>query len=239
MKEMQDTLLKIKTDPLAFLKAVVYKTLIAPIVYGRGNDYDAGKYWSDRFSKYGHSLKGVGNEALSEQDNQKSYTAAAQIFIDLCTKEGVDFNNARVLEIGCGTGFYTRILHDLGVKHYVGVDITDVLFSDLQQKFPDFQFMQKDVTADKITGEFDLIVMIDVIEHIVNNDKFTSAMENIKGCLAKSGVFIVAPLVQKQWRKLFYVTLWSFDDMKARFPGYHFGEPVLFRDGNIVAIRGK
>ncbi|OKH40208.1 hypothetical protein NIES2119_04640 [[Phormidium ambiguum] IAM M-71] len=213
------------------------KVIIGPIIYGRKDDYDAQKYWSDRFSKYGDSLKGPGHEGLSEQENEKAYQEAAQIFINTCLNSGIDLAKARILEIGCGTGFYTEILANLGVKNYVGVDITDVLFSKLKQKFPNFEFIQKDITTDAITGEFDLIVTIDVIEHIVTEDKFTSAMETIKSCLSSAGILLIAPLRKVQRRELFYLNFWSIEDLKLRFNGWDFGELIPFRNGYLICLK--
>lgn len=177
------------------------------IKYGAGNDYDAAKYWHDRFSKYGLSLKGAGNEGISEEENEKIYAEAAKVFTDLCRKEDIDFHNVSVLEIGCGTGFYTQLLHDLGVKSYTGVDITDVLFPKLRKKFPRFKFIKKDVTSDKLEGKYDLIIMIDVIEHIVKESKLSFAMENVKNCLSHNGVFIVTPIMKVSKKQLFYLRM--------------------------------
>ncbi len=215
------------------------KVIIGPMIYGRKDDYDAQRYWSDRFSKYGNSLKGPGHEGLSEQENQKAYEAAAQIFINACSDLEMDLANARILEIGCGTGFYTEILAKLGAKNYLGVDITDVLFPKLKQKFPNFQFVKKDITTDAISGEFDLIVMIDVVEHIVKEDKLTSAMQTIKNSMSSEGRFIIAPLKTVKQRELFYVKFWSIEDLKIRFINWDFGELIPFRNGYLVCVKAK
>ena len=215
-----------------------YKVAIAPRIYGKKDDYDAQKYWSDRFSKYGLSLKGAGHEGISEVKNELAYAEAKNIFLNICSQENIDFSTARILEVGCGTGFYTQILSELGTQNYLGIDITNVLFPELKQMFPHFDFIREDITTGEIQGEFDVIIMIDVIEHIVNEDKFTSAMENIKCCLSDSGVFIIAPLLESnRQKKLFYVNFWSINDLKSRFKGYAFSEPVPFRNGYIMSIK--
>lgn len=234
---LKDIFSRFKTDPLGFIKRALYKTIIGPLKYGKGNDYAAHKYWCDRFSKYGLSLKGAGDEGLSEEENKKMYAEAAKVFTDLCLREGADFQSISVLEIGCGTGFYTHLLHNLGVKSYVGVDITDVLFPELRRKFSQFRFIKKDITSDKIEGKFDLIVMIDVIEHIVNEAKLSFAMENVKKCLSDNGIFIIAPILNTNKRHLFYLRSWSLEDIKRRFSGYVFEELISFRNSHILIIR--
>ncbi|MFB2833645.1 class I SAM-dependent methyltransferase [Floridanema evergladense] len=213
------------------------KVIVGPMIYGQKDDYDAQRYWRDRFSKYGDSLKGPGHEGMSEQENQKAYQTAAQIFINTCLNSGIDLANARILEIGCGTGFYTETLANLGAKNYLGLDITDVLFPKLKQKFPHFQFIKKDITTDAISGEFDLIVMIDVIEHIVKEEKLSFAMQTIKNCLSKEGIFLIAPLTEMKKRELFYVNFWSIEDLKLRFVNWNFGESIPFRNGLLFCIK--
>jgi len=234
---LQNILLKFKKYPIGFIKTAFYKVIISPIVYGHGNGYKADEYWRDRLSNYGNSIRGVGDESLSEKDNQIAYTEAAQIFIDYCSKLNIDFTKANVLEIGCGTGFYTQILSDFGVKSYLGVDITDVLFPTLKDKFPGFNFIKKDITTDEIFGEFDLIIMIDLIQHIVEYSKLNSAMNQIKSRLSNSGIFIVAPLLKKKKRIMFYLIDWSMDNLKSCFYDGKFGELVPFRTGCLLSVR--
>ncbi|MDD5194092.1 MAG: class I SAM-dependent methyltransferase [Candidatus Omnitrophica bacterium] len=234
---VENIFLKLIKDPFGFIKRGLYKTIIAPFKYGKGNDYDAKSYWNDRFRKYDHALRGVGDEGLSEEENKKAYEEAAGVFRGLCLQENIDFNNINVLEIGCGTGFYTQILHGLGVQHYTGVDITDALFSGLAKKFSKYTFIMKDITADTIEGKFGLVVMIDVIEHIVIESKFSAAMENVKKCLSGDGIFILAPIMHESKRHLFHTRSYSSDDIKREFPGYVFSKLTPFRGSYIVSIR--
>ena len=94
------------------VKKVFYKLLIDPLKYGKKNDYDATKYWHDRFSKYGDSIKGPGNESISEEENWKMYEDAKSVFLTTCQKENILFKSSSFCEIGLGIGFYTQILKD-------------------------------------------------------------------------------------------------------------------------------
>ena len=228
---------KIKKNPLELLKRALYKTTVGPMKYKKGDDYDAESYWHDRFSKYGKTLKGAGDEGLSEDENRRMYVEAAEIFTDICRKQSINFENADVLEVGVGTGFYTKLLHDLGVKKYTGVDITDLFFKQHRQDFPQYRFIKKDITADKIEGKFDLIIMIDVIEHIVSKTKLAFCMDNIKGCLSEKGIFIVAPVMDTSKKHLFYLSSHSLEDIKKMFSGYIFEAAVPFRDGDMLVIK--
>jgi 2-polyprenyl-3-methyl-5-hydroxy-6-metoxy-1,4-benzoquinol methylase len=222
---------------LGFVRRALSKMVIGPLKYGKRGGYDAHKYWHDRFSKYGHSLRGVGHEGLSEAENKKMYSEAAGIFTNVCRAERIDLQSVNALEIGSGSGFYAQLLHELGVKNYTGVDITDVLFPELRKKFPRFTFVRKDICSDRIEGRFDLLVMIDVIEHIMTEDDLSFCMKNVRTCLADNGIFIVAPIMTTSKKSLFYVRSWALGDVQELFPGYVFREPVPFRSGNILIIR--
>lgn len=227
---------RFKSDPLGFIQRALYKIIIGPIKYGHGADYDANRYWHDRFSRYGFSHKGAGHEGLSEEENEQIYAEAGQVFTQLCQREGLDFGTLNVLEVGPGSGFYTQLLRDLGVRRYVGVDITDVLFPQLKDKFPEFSFLKQDITAEPVKEKFDLVVIIDVIEHIVTEEKLSSAMQNVKDCLSKGATVMLSPVMNRSKRHLFYVRWWSLHDIKRQFPGYVFGELVPFGNGNVLTI---
>jgi SAM-dependent methyltransferase len=234
---MREILYKLRHEPFSAIARGVNKKLLAPRRYSRGEGYDASAYWSDRFTRHGGSLKGAGDEGLSEAENRRQYEEAARIFVEVCRGEGVDFPTARVLEIGCGSGFYTGLLADLGVSDYTGLDITDVLFSELGERFPEFEFVKQDITVHGVDGTFDLIVMIDVIEHIVEDEKLSSAMEHVKDALAPAGVVVLAPVMPKATDHLFYVRFWSFKELRERFAGHVIGDPKPFRAGSILTIR--
>lgn len=235
LKELFD---RLKKDPFGFLSRAFYKLVIGPLRYRRGEGYDAERYWRDRFQKYGKSFKAVGHEGLTEEENRAMYAEASRLFLGVCRDEGIDLASARVLEIGCGIGFYTGVLSEAGVRDYQGLDVTDAFFGSLAREFPSFRFRKLDVTKQPIEGEFDLVVMIDVTEHIVEESKLTFATNNIQSCLSRRGIVLLAqPSTLSTEKDLFYLRFWSLDDIKRRFPGYSFSEPVPFRKGYLVSIR--
>jgi SAM-dependent methyltransferase len=234
---LQTAISKLKQDPIGFFLRVFHKTLVAPLKYRTRDGYDAARYWSDRFTRHGTSLKGVGDEGLSEQSNHAMYEKAAAAFLDLCSQEGIDIASARVLEIGCGNGFYTGLLREQGANHYLGLDITDTLFPILAARFPGFRFIRRDITVDYVNGEFDLILMIDVIEHIVSEEKLDFAMSNVLRCLVDNGRFMVAPVAAKSRHSLFYVRFWTVEDIKKRLAACLFDNPIPFRDDSLLIAR--
>jgi 2-polyprenyl-3-methyl-5-hydroxy-6-metoxy-1,4-benzoquinol methylase len=224
-----------------FIGRVFRKLITGPLKYGKQGDYNAKKYWHDRFLKYGDSIQGPGNEALSEAENIKMYNAAKDVFVSTCRKESISFETSRFCEIGLGNGFYTKILKDLGVQQYQGFDISDVIIPRMQERFSEFSFEQKDIGSDPITGSYDVVMLIDVIQHIVNKDKFKFALNNIKSSLADRAIFLMGPLEKKNSKVLYYVRNWTVEDVKGIFSEgeFTFSDPVNFRGADLYIIRKK
>ena len=196
---------RVLRNPMAFVSRVLYKLTLERLKYRGGKGYEAERYWTDRFNKFGASLRGAGYDGLSEQANTAMYAEAAERFSLFCQEQGISLANKRVLDIGCGTGFYTdRISQMAPDADFTGIDITDALFSTLKSRHPSFTFLKADITELRQNiGPFDVIVMINVLEHIVTDDRFRTAMANIKSWLAPGGVFIVGPIVSVGRKEFF------------------------------------
>lgn len=207
--------------------------------YKKGKGYDAALYWQDRFSKYKDSIKGPGDEGLTEKENLEMYNQAKKTFLKFCKAEKISFTKSKVLEIGPGTGFYTGILKNSGVKNYTGLDITDVAFSKLKKEYPYFRFIKRDITKFSPTEKYDVVVMIDVIEHIVEEEKLKKAMENISRSLGSKGVFILAPIMRNSKKKFFYVRYWTLEELEVILKNHKFSKPIRFRNGYLVSVRHR
>ena len=229
---------RVARGPMGLVARVVYKLTLGRVKYGRGSDYDAERYWTDRFKKAGFSLRGPGHEGLSEEANRNMYMEAAEHFTQFCEEQGITCDNKRVLEIGCGNGFYTNLIAQLSpTVDFTGIDITDVLFPVLKNRHPSFKFIKADVTEPwQDLGPFDVIVMIDVLQHIVTDDRFRTTMANIKRWLTPGGTFIVGPIASVGRKELFYVRWWSVRSLRQAFQGYRFSERYRFRGRYVVAI---
>jgi len=206
---------------LAGLKLFFEKLLVHPFKYGRGGDYDAKRYWDDRFRKHDLNIKSVGIEGLSEEENLALRREGEKLFKDVCRDRLGSLKGKSVLDVGCGAGLYTAIMRQESVGAYTGVDITDAYFQELQTRFPGYAFIRKDVTADALEGAYDVILFMDVIEHIVNDEKCNFAFENFKRCLKKGGTLIMVPVTDHKKKHMFHVRFWSCPEIEARLgPGY-------------------
>ena len=217
---------------------IAYKLTLGRLVYSRGDSYDAEKYWTDRFQHNGGSLRGPGHEGLSADENARMYAEAGQIFRRYCTDNGIDIKGKHVLEIGCGTGFYTDIIAELGPPAvFQGLDVTDVNFDRIAKRHPTFKLTKGNATEPIDLGEvFNVIVMIDVIHHVVTDREFHALISNVKKWMAPEGVFLITPISAKKGKEYFYVRWWTMSELKSVFEGYHIGNPQTFRGNTLVSV---
>jgi 2-polyprenyl-3-methyl-5-hydroxy-6-metoxy-1,4-benzoquinol methylase len=230
---------KLRQDPIGTVRRAWEKLVAGRLRYGRNGDYDASRYWKDRFSRHGTSLRGAGDEGLAQAENEREYAQAAQKFRQLVADVGIDFGIGSTLEIGCGPGFYTKLMAELGAREMVAYDITDVLFAELRAQLPTVEFRQGDVTAVPLQGTYDRAVMIDVLEHIVNEEKLASGLRNVVNALGPDARFVVGPVVSEDRgkRHLYYVRFWTAADLRTALPDWETERSVEFRDGDLLVLR--
>ena len=94
---------------------------------------------------------------------------------------------ARVLDLGCGTGFNLARLQNLGLPFgsYTGVDLSADMLARARRKFaqlPNVEFRQLDLLADPLpAGPFDLVVSTNAFEHLPNaKGVVEKAMEHLR-----------------------------------------------------------
>ena len=229
---------RVRRHPMGLLRRAVAKRIIGPMRYGRGADYDARRYWDDRLAKYGASLRGAGHEGLSERENAELNHAAADVLLRELRRAGLDLPQCAVLDIGPGNGFATALMRRAGVRSYLGLDISSTLFERLQQDFPSYHFQCADICEQKADGRFDLILMLDVLEHIVDDSRLSNALANARSALKPAGVLAVAlPIADGSPRAFFYLRLWDLNEIVCRLPGFAMDAAVPWRDGQLLLAR--
>lgn len=154
--------------------------------------YRPREFWNDVLSE-SFDLRGVGHYRLSEDENRRMYDVKRDLIAGQFERFGIAVGPAiRVLEIGCGVGYWTEYLKGRGVQRYTGNDITPVSVTTLSQRYPEFQFVQGDAGAIPLQPlAFDLVMMIDVTQHITDDAAFVRAMGNVWQAVAPGGTFVV------------------------------------------------
>lgn len=98
----------------------------------------------------------------------------------------------RVLEIGCGDAFGTRIVLQ-EVDEICAIDCDPVFVKDVNQRMEEkweFDCIVHDILSGPVNGVFDAAYSIDVIEHIPKKDELLF-MSNIANSLHNQGLLII------------------------------------------------
>jgi SAM-dependent methyltransferase len=149
-------------------------------------------YWDERLATH-PGLVGVGFIGLGKQYNDWLYRVKKAVFLRKVRSQGLDLPRSTVLDVGSGTGFFIERWKELGVRKVVGVDLADTSVANLRRGFPEAEFHQMDIGSDvqgRWDGAFDAVSSFDVLYHIVDDEKYVTALGNIYSFLRPGGLFI-------------------------------------------------
>ena len=122
--------------------------------------------------------------------------------------------NARVLDVGCGSGKLLKVLQEKKI-YYLGIDPCAELLKQAGEQFPNFKFNKGDILNLGAINElnFDYIFCIAVLQHIPGKDLQIKALKQLKNKLSKNGKIILS--VWNLWSKEKYRKLiWKFQLLK-------------------------
>lgn len=160
------------------------------------SEFNAGAYWQDRVVS-GSDLGVVGHRSMGLAYNAQIYERRMEVLNDMLARHVTKpVEELRILDIGCGSGFYTGYWAERDVCDYVGVDISAATISYLREQYPDFKFINADITGSELEGligqePFDLVTIFDVFYHIVDDERLANAVQHIGALTAGSGVVMV------------------------------------------------
>ncbi len=124
----------------------------------------------------------------------------------------------RVLDIGCATGTALEAFRELGVPEdcLSGIDVSEYAISVARRNLPLAQLRAEDATSADLGGPYDLIALLDVLEHVENP---TALMKKAIQALTPGGKIIVStPDPESFARRIF----------GARWSEFHAGEHICF-----------
>ncbi len=99
-----------------------------------------------------------------------------------------EMNPQKILDFGCGDGRFSYELGDF--SGYVGIDISKRAIAFAKILNPKKEFISEDILEQKFDKKFDLIVAIEVIEHL-NPEKRGKIIRKLESSLKSGGHMIV------------------------------------------------
>lgn len=124
------------------------------------------------------------------------YRARRDILADYLTREGNLPDHARILEIGCGTGHNLPMLASFGTVEAIEIDpaARDIASLRLGRAVSDAPLP---ILPGVERGAYDLIAVLDVVEHIEDD---VAALKAMAACLKPGGkILITVPAHQWLW----------------------------------------
>lgn len=137
-----------------------------------------------------HNSKEGLDEFYSDEEAVKSYLDPSfyDRLIDLLRSYGVDYEQKRIADVGCGIGGLLKALKSrFQPQSLTGLEYSEKALNIARAEVPDVEFCYFDVYEGS-SRQFDVIFCIEVIEHLLHPDK---ALRSVAGMLAEPGVALV------------------------------------------------
>jgi len=99
----------------------------------------------------------------------------------------------RVLEIGCGNGFWLRILNSKGAR-CVGIDKSRAQISEAKKQDGRIKYYVGDAANLKVPGSFDIVLLEKVLLEIPDLNKIRKILKRAYSVLKKNGFIVVSDL---------------------------------------------
>ncbi|MGH8751329.1 MAG: class I SAM-dependent methyltransferase [Burkholderiales bacterium] len=156
--------------------------------------FEESSYWRQRVT-VDADLGVVGHRSLGRGYNEYIYLRRAECLVQALRLLDINPSQCNVLDLGCGSGYYAAFWKELGVTELTAIDLSDANFHLLRQKFPEYTFLQADLTQagaiERIDGTYSIVTLFDVVYHIVDDSAALNALKTAAGALKPNGVLLM------------------------------------------------
>lgn len=147
--------------------------------------YQPKEFWEQRLSEQ-FDLRGTGETTMSAAYNRACYALRAEVLDRALATAGFTPRGKRVLDVGCGTGFWTAFYLQRGAA-YTGLDIAPTSVERLSKAHPTASFILADVSEADLAGQWDAVHVFDVLYHITDDAKWAAALARLARAVAPGG----------------------------------------------------
>jgi SAM-dependent methyltransferase len=156
--------------------------------HGETPAYEPGTFWANLLDA-DESIRAVGHTGRPAAFNRYLYRALDDSVRRLLKDVPVQGD---VFDVGVGTGVWLELWRTLGAERLAGVDLTEAAVERARRRFPDGEFVQADVAAGlPLARTFDLVSAMNVLLHVVEEERWEAALRNLAGALKPDGVLVV------------------------------------------------
>ena len=156
--------------------------------------YQPREFWQERLSQH-FDLRGSGETGLSMAYNRACYALRAEVLTQALRDHGFDPKDREVLDVGCGTGFFTAYYLARGAR-LTGIDIAPVSIETLRARHPEARFLLADIGEQPIPpanqGRYALVNAMDVLYHITDEARWEAALNHLTGAVGDQGLLVIS-----------------------------------------------
>ncbi len=152
-------------------------------------------YWEDRARRF--AGEGAGLAAVCAYGMPEFYNRAIDMEQRLALAPWLKVPaGTRVLDVGCGVGRWSRLLASRGAD-VTGVDISPTMIDEARRRAQSegvadrCRFHVRDISALDVTGEFDLVLGVTVLQHILDPNALRAALEALRSRVTPDGRIVL------------------------------------------------
>jgi SAM-dependent methyltransferase len=151
--------------------------------------YRPREFWDRRLAEH-FDLRGTGQPGLSAAYNQACYALRREVLQRALSAERFDPRGKQVLDVGCGTGFFTAFYLDHGAQ-VTGIDIAPTSIERLRARHPEARFELVDVSEASLDRRYDLVNAFDVLYHITDEARWERAVRTLADAVSPRGLLLL------------------------------------------------
>lgn len=155
--------------------------------------FDPRAYWEQRLER-STGLEGVGYIGLGQAFNSWMYRVRRRIFLRTVSRHLPSRAGLAALDVGSGTGEYLKRWRELGLTSITGSDLTSTAVGRLSGEHPSLTIFRMDISAHdaQFPQRYDAVSCMDVLFHIVEDDRFRQALGNLRRALKPGGLLFIS-----------------------------------------------
>src|ERR1700761_331117 len=157
--------------------------------------YQPSLYWEDRARRF--AAEGAGLAAVCSYGMPEFWNRAIHVGQRLALRPWLKVKpGTRVLDVGCGVGRWSRLLAARGAT-VTGVDLSPTMIAQARSRASAegvatrCRFDVQNISALTVEGDFDLVLGVTVLQHILDPGALRAALLGMRARLAPGGRMIL------------------------------------------------